>query len=288
MTGVAMENAHPPPPDAADRPPPAETPTQFVMRFPEDMPTEEVLRLAEASGITIAKDDVYLARYRMRQIRMDRTRDERKASRSVTLAQQELALDAVIAARLDADHTMPVPARPRTYAPFEFVSQYPLDTPGQTIKADAAKVGLFLSTKQITGCQGVMIRDQPQPKKRMPKPPPEYPSKSAFVRAQPVDMPPKEVIKAGKKAGFRTMDISTIYQVRATMRAQGLVPAKSSTAAVVVARSEVRKAALADHTSEVEQLGQMRARLKKLVLEMGMSQAKRVFAELAVLLEDES
>jgi hypothetical protein len=282
-----------------DRPIPPETAHDFVMRFPEDMPTEEVLRLAEAAGVPIGKDDVYLARYRMRQIRMDNAKRRNAEARALETAAQAV----------DADPTMPIPTVPAVPPPpdhpqwtsTEWVSKFPLDADWSEVKASAAKVGLALTHRQIRTIQGVLTQKRrkmrivdPMLSKAIAAVPTkktimEFAFKSDFVRTVPYEMPAADVVKAAKKAGIKDMTLSNVYATRAQMRKEGVaVKAAGSTGRPATAKvATVVPPSAAIIPAPTDEVVRMRANLKRLVLQMGVVQAKRVFEELTALLEEE-
>lgn len=63
----------------------SESPEAFVVRFPLSMPTEDVLRLALASGLSVTPEQVWAVRFRMRKELID-AQLELESSRAVAVA----------------------------------------------------------------------------------------------------------------------------------------------------------------------------------------------------------
>jgi hypothetical protein len=102
-----------------------------------------------------------------------------------------------------------------------------------------------------------------------------YPSASAFVRTQPVNVPAKQVVAAGAKIGL-TLTPNLVRIVRYKMRRAGLAKPLS------VVRRPLRKARA---PANLPAAAANELQFKKLVLEIGVARAKTLVGAVAQSLE---
>ncbi len=101
-----------------------------------------------------------------------------------------------------------------------------------------------------------------------------YPSASAFVRTQPVDIPAKQVVAAGAKVGLK-LTPNLVRIVRYKMRRAGLAkPVASPKRPLRKARPAIMPAA-----------GPKDLQFKRLVVELGIARARTLVEEVARSLE---
>jgi hypothetical protein len=98
----------------------------------------------------------------------------------------------------------------------------------------------------------------------------QFPSASAFVRAQPVDIPAKEVVQAGAKIGIRVTP-NLVRIVRYKMRRAGQAPPAPARRGNRLTARRVRGAPSRGYTPA-------EAQFRKLVVELGTARANALVA----------
>jgi hypothetical protein len=157
-----------------------------------------------------------------------------------------------------------------------FILAQPSEVPAADVVATAAQRGL-----QITSALVYKVRSKyrgkavsktaaitPLPEAALVAAPGKHKNASAFVRAQPLEKPAKQVVTEAKKAGFAVKP-NLVYMVRSSMKKKGVV-AKSGPKPKD-ARSGLK---VATGTSSTE------ATFKEAALEVGLANARRLLTEL--------